>query len=354
MTAAGREASGDVCKKRLCGAHRARPLAFFGKICYNKITDFEKSEDLPVKTKIQLGKSDLLVPRIAVGCMRLLQRGEQNAAKLIEMSLERGFNFFDHADIYGGGGCEELFSKAYPLTPANREKILLQSKCGIIPRQRFDFSKEHILSSVEGILRRLRTDYLDVLLLHRPDTLMEPEEVAEAFDSLYDRGMVRYFGVSNQNPMQMRLLQKYLRRPIVADQLRLGLAHTGMIDSGLNVNMADEPAVVRDGGVLEYCRLEEITIQPWSPFQFGNFEGVFFGQERYAALEKKLRELGEKYGVSSTAIALAWILRHPANMMPVTGTTDPDRLGQCFDAAQVELTRQEWYDLYTAAGNRLP
>lgn len=306
-----------------------------------------------MQTKIILGKSGLTVPRMAVGCMRLLQRGEENARKLIELSLERGFNFFDHADIYGGGGCEELFAKVYPMTPENREKIILQSKCGITP-EGFNFSKEHILSSVEGILRRLHTDYLDVLLLHRPDTLMEPEEVAEAFAILHEKGMVRHFGVSNQNPMQMRLLQKYLDQPLVADQLQFGLAHTKIIDSGLNVNMIDDPAVVRDGGVLEYCRLEEITIQPWSPFQVGYFEGVFFGKEQYAPLEKKLGEIAEKYDVTPTTIAMAWILRHPAKMMPVTGTTDLARLAQCFDAVQVDLTRAEWYALYQAAGNRLP
>ena len=303
--------------------------------------------------KIQLGKSGLWVPKIAVGCMRLMNRGEDNARALIELALERGFNFFDHADIYGGGGCEELFAKAYDMTPARREKILLQSKCGITAG-RYDFSKEHIVSSTEAILRRLHTEYLDVLLLHRPDALMEPEEVAEAFDDLSRRGLVRFFGVSNQNSMQMELLQRSLHQPLVANQLQFSLAHTGLIDAGMNVNMKNDVGIVRDGSVLDYCRINEITIQPWSPFMHGFFGGAFIGDENYAELNAALDRIAETYNVTSTTIALAWILRHPAKMMPVIGTTDLERASQCFDAADITLTRAEWYELYRAAGNTLP
>lgn len=304
--------------------------------------------------KICLGKSGLSVPRIAVGCMRVTERGEDNTRRLIESALERGYNFFDHADIYGGGECEALFSKAYGMTPARREKLILQSKCGIVPGKRFDFSKEHIISSVEGSLKRLNTEYLDVLLLHRPDALVEPEEVAEAFNYLESRGMVRHFGVSNQNPLQIELLQRSLSQPLAANQLQLSIVHSGMIKRGINVNMISDGSVDHDGGVLDYCRLNNITIQPWSPFQFGFFGGVFIGNDKFPELNAALDEIAEKYGVTPTTVALAWILRHPAKMMPVTGTTDIARLNQCFDAADITLTRDEWYRLYMAAGNILP
>lgn len=303
---------------------------------------------------IPLGKSGLQVPAIAVGCMRLTSLDVPGAQRFIGTAIDNGANFFDHADIYGGGQCESLFGKAYPLTPANREKVILQSKCGIRPGVAFDFSKEHILRSVDGILSRLGTDYLDVLLLHRPDALMEPEEVADAFDSLYASGKVRHFGVSNQNPMQMQLMQKYLHQPLVANQLQMSLTNATMVSQGLHVNMLDDFAVCRDGSVLDFCRLNDITIQPWSPFQYGFFEGVFIGSEKFPALNQKLEELAEKYSVTPTAIALAWLLRHPAKMQPVCGTMNLDRLQQCIRATEITLTRDEWYALFMAAGNTLP
>lgn len=220
---------------------------------------------------IKLGTSTLEVPVIAVGCMRINSLDKAGAERFVQTALEEGANFFDHADIYGGGSCEEIFADAIHMNPEIREKIILQSKCGI--RQgSFDFSKEHILSSVDGILKRLNTEYLDVLLLHRPDALVEPEEVAEAFDQLHTAGKVRHFGVSNQNPMQIQLLQKYVKQPIVANQLQLSITNTTMISAGINVNMENEAAVNRDGSVLDFCRLNDITIQPWSPFQYGFFE----------------------------------------------------------------------------------
>lgn len=302
---------------------------------------------------ITLGKSALSVPTVAVGCMRITALSVSDASRFIGTAIENGANFFDHADIYGGGRSEKLFAQAYGMTDDKREKIILQSKCGI-DRGLYDFSKEHILTAVDGILSRLNTDYLDVLLLHRPDALCEPEEVAEAFDALKSSGKVRNFGVSNHNPGQIALLSKYLHTPIVANQMQLSIAFCGMISEGINVNNENDRACVRDGGILDYCRLNDITIQPWSPFQYGFFEGSFVDNEKFPALNKKLDELAEKYGVSENTIVIAWLLRHPAHLMPVTGTTKVERLLDCLKAADITLTRDEWYDVYKSAGNILP
>ena len=302
---------------------------------------------------IKLGQSELQVPVIAIGCMRINGLSKQDAERFIQTALEEDANFFDHADIYGGGTCEEVFAEAIHMNSTVRENIILQSKCGIREGM-FDFSQEHILNSVDGILKRLKTDYLDLLLLHRPDALVEPEEVAEAFDKLFTSGKVRNFGVSNQNPMQIQLLQKSLNQPIVANQLQLSITNTSMISAGIHVNMQDEAAINRDGSVLDFCRLKDITIQPWSPFQYGFFEGVFLDNDKFPQLNNKINEIASKYGVANTTIALAWILRHPANMQPVTGTMNIERLKDCIKAAEIYLTREEWYDIYRAAGNILP
>jgi len=282
--------------------------------------------------------------------MRLSRLQAAEAEHFVQTSLELGMNFFDHADIYGGGECESIFGKAYA---GPRAKIFLQSKCGI-RKGRYDFSKEHILNAVEGSLSRLNTDYLDVLLLHRPDMLVEPEEVAEAFDILQASGKVRHFGMSNQNPGQMQLLQKFVKQPFVANQLQLGLGHASLVTQGAHVNMYDDMAVNRDGGILDYCRLHDITVQPWSPFQYGPIRGVFFGDERYKDLEAKLDEFAQKYNADSTALALAWLLRHPAKMQPVIGTMNLRRLASCAKAAEITLSREDWYALWLAAGNTLP
>lgn len=305
---------------------------------------------------IKLGTSALEVPVVAVGCMRINSLDKQQAEKFVKTSLELGANFFEHADIYGAGKCEEIFADAIQMSPSVREQVILQSKCGIRPdKGMFDFSKEHILNSVDNILKRLRTEYLDVLLLHRPDTLVEPEEVAEAFDQLESSGKVRHFGVSNQNPMQIELLKKHVKQPLVANQLQLSITNATMISQGFNVNMENGPAVNRDGSVLDYCRLHDITIQPWSPFQYGWFEGPFLGNnEKFPALNAKIDEIAAKYGVSNTTIAVAWLLRHPANMQPVIGTMNLERLADCCKAADVRLTREEWYDIFRSAGNVLP
>lgn len=302
---------------------------------------------------IKLGTSSLEVPVVAVGCMRINSLDKPAAERFVQTALEEGANFFDHADIYGGGACEEIFAEAIHMTSDVREKIILQSKCGI--RQgSFDFSKEHILASVDGSLKRLKTDYLDVLLLHRPDALVEPEEVAEAFDLLESSGKVRHFGVSNQNPMQIQLLKKHVKQPLVANQLQLSITNATMISSGINVNMENAAAVNRDGSVLDFCRLHDITIQPWSPFQYGFFEGVFLGSDKFPELNQKIDEIAGKYGVTNTTIAIAWLLRHPARMQPVTGTMNIERLKDCCKAADIRLTREEWYEIYRAAGNVLP
>lgn len=302
---------------------------------------------------MKLGSSDLLVPVVAVGCMRMNSLEKKEAARFVHTALEQGANFFDHADIYGSGACEEIFSDAIHMNDDVREKIILQSKCGIREGM-FDLSKDYILQSVDGILKRLKTDYLDVLLLHRPDALIEPEEVAEAFDRLQALGKVRHFGVSNQNAMQMQLLKKFVKQPLVANQLQLSITNSTMISSGLNVNMLNDAAINRDGSVLDYCRLNDITIQPWSPLQYGFFEGVFLGNNQFPHLNQTIDRIAEKYGVTSTTIAIAWILRHPAHMQPVVGTMNIDRLKQCLKASEINLTRAEWYEIFQAAGNILP
>ncbi|SES15461.1 Predicted oxidoreductase [Salipaludibacillus aurantiacus] len=277
----------------------------------------------------------------------------KEAAKVIDTSFEAGIDFYDHADIYGGGNSEKVFAEALEMSSVSRDQLFLQSKCGI-RKGFFDFSKEHILSSVDGILKRLKTDYLDTLLLHRPDTLMEPEETAEAFTQLKESGKVRYFGVSNQNPMQVELLQKYLKDDLIINQLQLSIVHTPMIDAGLNVNMQNNPAIVRDSSILEYSRLKEMTVQAWSPFQHGMIEGVFVGNSDYPEVNAKLQELADKKGVTDSAMAIAWILRHPANIQPVIGSMNPERIKDISKASGVELSREEWYGLYRAAGNELP
>jgi predicted oxidoreductase len=302
---------------------------------------------------MKLGTSELEVPVVAIGCMRINSLEKNEAETFVQTALEEGANFFDHADIYGGGASEEIFAEAIHMNAEVREKIILQSKCGI-RKGMFDFSKEHILDSVDGILKRLNTEYLDVLLLHRPDALVEPEEVAEAFDTLESSGKVRHFGVSNQKPMQIQLLQKYLKQPLVANQLQLSITNANMISNGINVNMENDSAIDRDGSVLDFCRLNDITIQPWSPFQYGFFEGVFLGNDKFPELNQKIDEIAAKYGVSNTTIAIAWLLRHPAKMQPVIGTMNVDRLKDCCGASEIHLTREEWYEIYRGAGNILP
>lgn len=298
------------------------------------------------------GKLD--VPEIGVGCMRINSLNSNQVDSFVKSSMEAGGNFFDHADIYAGGEAESHFADSVGMTSTLREKMIIQTKCAIRPGVCFDFSKEHILSSVDGSLKRLKTDYIDILLLHRPDILMEPEEVAEAFATLEKAGKVKYFGVSNQNPGQIALLNKYCGGKIIVNQLQLSIAHCPMFDSGINVNMTTSEANVRDGGVVDYCRLNGITMQAWSPFQYGFFEGVFIGSDKYPELNKVLDRIAEKYSVTTSAVAVTWILRHPAKIQTIVGTTNEKRLLDIYKASNVSLTREEWYEIYMASGKQLP
>ena len=302
---------------------------------------------------INIGGSGLHSSAIALGCMRIADLGTAGLTELVNECLDVGIDFFDHADIYGGGSCEELFGEVLAAEPSLREQMVIQSKCGI-RNGFFDFSKEHILDSVDKILKRLQTEYLDILLLHRPDTLMEPDEVAEAFDTLEQSSKVRHFGVSNMNPAQIDLLQSSLRQKLVANQLQFSLAHTGMIDNGLCVNMKWEQGIDRDGSILEYCRKENITIQAWSVLQYGFFDGVFLGSEKYPELNSVLERIAGENGVSPAAVAMAFILRHPAKMQAIVGSTNKERVAAMAKGADMSLSRAEWYELYMAAGNQLP
>jgi len=305
---------------------------------------------------INIANTDLKVSNMIMGNMRLTELTLPEAEKLIQTALEVGINIFDHADIYGKGKCEEIFSDAIQMKSSIREKMILQSKCGIIsPEGYFDFSKEHIIESVNGILKRLKTEYLDILLLHRPDPLMEPAEVAEAFEDLHASGKVKHFGVSNHNPAQIELLQKYIPYKLVVNQLQFSIAHTPMIDSGIALNMKNDQAINRDSSILEYCRLHDITMQAWSPYQHGFFEGSFLGDvEKFPKLNEVVDSIAEKYGVTNTAIATAWITRHPANIQVVLGTTNTERMKDACKGAEIRLSREEWYQIYKAAGNIVP
>lgn len=293
------------------------------------------------------------VSRIGLGCMRLTGLpGEKEVRELAEGVMELGINFFDHADIYAGGEAEAVFGRAIPRE--RREDMVIQTKCAIRPGCCYDFSKDYILESVDGSLKRLQTDYIDILLLHRPDALMEPEEVAEAFETLSASGKVRCFGVSNHNPMQIELLNSYCGGKVRVNQIQFSAAHCPAIDAGLNVNIQSDAGCNRDGSVIEYCRLKKIQLQAWSPFQYGMFEGVFIGSEKFPKLNQVLDRLAEKYGVTANAIAIAWILRHPAGIQAIVGSTSLKRLHDIAKASDVCLTREEWYEIYLSAGKMLP
>ncbi len=294
-------------------------------------------------------------PSVISGCMRFSGFDKEGMNRYIHSAMELGVNFFDHADIYGDGKSEEIFGVAMQGdTSLKREDMILQSKCGIRPGICYDLSKEYILQSVDDILKRLQTDYLDILLLHRPDALVEPWEVAEAFDILEASGKVRAFGVSNHKPMQIELLKKYVKQPLLFNQMQFSIPVSNMVANGLEVNMNSYGAVDRDGSVLDYCRLNDITIQAWSPFQMPEWKGCFLESDDYWQLNQEIRMLAEKYQTSDMAIATAWILRHPAKMQVIAGTTNIDRLKQIVAGSEIELTREEWYKLYMAAGHPLP
>ena len=278
--------------------------------------------------EIIMANGNIKASEIGLGCMRIAKLDKNTVNSLINTALDCGINFFDHADIYGAGKSEEIFNEAISLTPSLREKIIIQSKCSIRSGM-YDFSKDYIINSVDGI-------------------------VNEAFEKLYKEGKVRNFGVSNHNAMQIELLNKYLTNKVTINQLQFSIMHTGIIDSGINVNMKNSSSIDRDGSILEYCRLKDINIQAWSPYQYGFFEGTFIDNPKFPELNKKLAEIADKYNVSKTAIATAWILRHPAKIQTIVGTTNKNRLRDICTASNVNLTRQEWYEIYLSAGNMLP
>ena len=305
---------------------------------------------------ITLGQDDKELSEIVLGMMRIKDKSVKEVEELVETALSVGINAFDLADIYGRGRCEELLGLVLKNRPDLREKMWIQSKCGIRIEEftYFDFSKDYIIKSVDGILQRLKTDHLDSLLLHRPDALMESDQVAEAFDFLYKQGKVRDFGVSNQNPMMMELLKKDVKQPLAVNQLQLSAAFTPGFESGFHVNMEDSQAAMRDGSIFEYCKLHDVVIQAWSVLQFGYFKGNFVGNEKFQALNQVLDRLAFKYGVTPSTIAISWILRYPAKMQAVVGTTNPKHLREVSQAANFSLTRKEWYEIYLVAGNNLP
>ncbi|WP_282945567.1 aldo/keto reductase [Cellulomonas endometrii] len=303
--------------------------------------------------------TDIVAPDVILGLMRIQEKSDDEVRELVRTARDAGIAFLDHADIYGDRphGCEERFAEALDLTPAEREEYVIQTKCGIVKDgPYFDFSYEHIIESVNGSLAALRTDYVDILLLHRPDALVEPDEVARAFDELAAAGKVRAFGVSNHTPRQIELLKRSVTQPLVVNQVQLSITHSPLIAQGVAANMAAlDQSIDRDGGILDYCRLNDITLQAWSPFQKGFFDGVFLGdREAFPELNDAIDRLAEKYGVTPLGIATAWITRHPAQMQVVLGTTTPSRVTEAAAGSDVTLTRAEWYELFRTSGHTVP
>ncbi|MFJ2759637.1 aldo/keto reductase family oxidoreductase [Nocardioides sp. NPDC087217] len=302
--------------------------------------------------------TDILAPNVVLGLMRIDEKSDDEVRALVRTALDSGITFVDHADVYGSElhGCERRFAEAMRLTSAERESLVIQTKCGIVRQgPYFDFSYEHIMESVNGSLRALGTDYIDILLLHRPDALVEPDEVARAFDELSVSGKVRAFGVSNHTPGQIELLRRSVQQPLVANQLQLSVTHASLVAQGVAANMASlDQSISRDVGTLDYCRLNDITVQAWSPFQAGFFTGPFLGSPEYVELNQVIDRLAKQYDVSPISIATAWITRHPANMQVVLGTTTPDRVAAAAQGSDLPLTRAEWYEMFRAAGHVVP
>lgn len=306
---------------------------------------------------IEFGKNKALVSEVVLGSMRIPQMSVAEVGELLSVSLDEGINMVDTADIYGGGHCEELIGDAMAANPGIRDQIFLQTKCSIHFGKNgsyFDFSKDYILSAVDASLARLKTDHVECLLLHRPDVLMEADEIAEAFEELHKSGKVLEFGVSNQNPMQMKRVARATKYKLAANQVQLSVAFAPAFEAMLNVNMENDPAIMRDGGIFEYCERKDMAIQAWSVFQHGYFAGTFLGAPEYEELNAKLDELAQKYNVTPGAVALAWILRYPAKMQCVIGTTKASRIRESARATDFTLTREEWYEIYKSAGRQLP
>jgi predicted oxidoreductase len=316
---------------------------------------------------IKIPHTDLEVSRLAFGCMglgggwapdtELTSVHEQQAREFLDVAGEVGANFFDHANIYARGRAEEVFGRVLKERPSLRDRIVIQSKCGIRlaneppgTPNRFDFSRDHILESVDAILARLRTDRLDILLLHRPDPLWEGEEIAEAFERLRVSGKVRYFGVSNQNRFQMEYLQSFLTEPLVVNQVEMNLLHPGFVEVSISFNQASPRYPDGWEGTVEYCRAKGVLLQAWSPLAqgilMGNVDSKPDNIRKTAAL---VQELAQEHQTTAEAILVAWLLKHPAKIQPILGTTRPDRLRSCAEALSVTLTREEWYSLFAAA-----
>lgn len=306
--------------------------------------------------KVNIANGPENVSRLLLGCMRMPALSVEDAANMIQTAYDLGINFIDHATCYGDGEAETRFGDAITLTNVKREDLIIQSKCGLrIDKQIFDWRKSNIIESVDGILKRLKMEYLDVLLLHRPDLLYDPEQIAEAFDKLEAAGKVRHFGVSNTMPMQIELLKKYVKQPLKINQLQLSLEQSQLIDQDLYMNnKTTDMSIMRDGGALDYCRLNDITIQAWSPLQHGMFKGMFIDNPEFPEMNKVLYELANQYGVTKAAIAIAWILRHPAKMQVIAGTMNPVHLTEMAEACKIDLTHEEWYKLYLSSGKFLP
>ncbi len=306
--------------------------------------------------KINISNGPENVSRLILGCMRMPALSVEDAANMIQTAYDLGINFIDHATCYGDGEAETRFGDAIALTGVKREDLIIQSKCGLrFDKQIFDWRKSNIIESVDGILKRLKMEYLDVLLLHRPDLLYDPEQIQEAFDELEVAGKVRHFGVSNTMPMQIELLKKYIKQPLKINQLQLSLEQSQLIDQDLYMNnKTTEMSIVRDGGALDYCRLNDITIQAWSPLQYGMFKGMFIDNPEFPEMNKVLGDFADQYGVTKAAIAIAWILRHPAKMQVIAGTMNPVHLTEMAEACKIELTHEEWYKLYLSSGKFLP
>ncbi|MCP8615368.1 aldo/keto reductase [Salirhabdus salicampi] len=276
----------------------------------------------------------------------------------IDAALSIGITMFDHADIYRAGKAESVFGEVLKKRPELRDEIILQSKCGIrfsddLGPGRYDFSKQHIMKSVDGILSRLGTDYIDILLLHRPDPLMEPDEVAHAFSKLKEEGKVRHFGVSNMNAAQMELIQSAIDEPLVANQIEMNLHKLDWVENGVLVNQQAGVNSNFPDRLLEYCQLENIQIQAWSPLAKGIFTGREIENPTEAILQtrKLVEQFAEQKATTKEAIVLGWLMKHPAKIQPVIGTTNAERIKNCKDAVKVSemMTREEWYSLYVSS-----
>ncbi|MFD1440412.1 aldo/keto reductase [Lacticaseibacillus hegangensis] len=314
---------------------------------------------------VKLGNTNWTASNVALGIMRMDALSPAEAATSLNAAVDAGINFIDSADIYGQGASEKVFGEALKQSGLRRDQLFIQSKGGIIVDparshgslvfgKRYDFSKQHLIDAVDGELSRMGIDYLDAFLLHRPDPLMEPDEVAAAFDELQQAGKVRHFGVSNFDPQQFAFLQENVSQPLLINQVQFSVMHTGMVNAGMHVNMEDPRSVNRDGGLLAFSRRKHVTLQAWSPFQYGMFAGVYIDNAKFPELNAKLAELAAKYHVSKNGIAVAWILRMPVPFQVILGTMNPVHIKDSAAGSDVTLTRQEWYDVYFAAGNDLP